>query len=82
MSPAVRLIETPGHTAEDITTLVETDDGIAALTHLWWTETAASDPLATDLEALYANRARVLEIASMIVPGHGPAFAVGPDTPG
>ena len=35
LSPGVRLISTPGRTAQDITTLVETDDGVVALTHLW-----------------------------------------------
>ncbi|MDQ6878823.1 MAG: MBL fold metallo-hydrolase, partial [Candidatus Dormibacteraeota bacterium] len=35
LSPGVRLISTPGHTDQDITTLVETDNGVVALTHLW-----------------------------------------------
>ena len=37
LSSSVRLIETPGHTPQDITTLVTTPEGTAALTHLWWT---------------------------------------------
>jgi len=41
----VRLMATPGHTAEDITTLVETSDGLVACTHLWWSEEGpAQDP--------------------------------------
>lgn len=36
LSPSVRLIRTPGHTAEDITTLATTDTGLVAATHLWW----------------------------------------------
>jgi len=74
VSPGIRLMATPGHTDEDITTLVDADGGTVALTHLWWDESSESDPLAKDLEALFANRQRVLEIASMIVPGHGAAF--------
>jgi glyoxylase-like metal-dependent hydrolase (beta-lactamase superfamily II) len=35
ISSSIRLIETPGHTPQDITTLVATADGTAALTHLW-----------------------------------------------
>lgn len=81
LSPGISLIETPGHTSEDITTLVETEQGVAALTHLWWTESAASDPLAEDLEGLHAGRRRVLERAALIVPGHGPAFRVTDATP-
>ena len=38
LSPSVRLLATPGHTPQDITTLIGTDQGIAACTHLWWTE--------------------------------------------
>lgn len=81
VAPGVRLAETPGHTPQDITTLVETADGIAALTHLWWSSAAGDDPLATDPDALHRNRDRVLELADLIVPGHGPPFAVDETTP-
>lgn len=74
LSPGVRLIETPGHTPQDITTLVETEDGIAALTHLWVYEGAGEDRLATDARLLDANRARVIDLATIIVPGHGPMY--------
>jgi len=77
LSDGVRLIETPGHTPQDITTLVDTEDGVAALTHLWVVEGAGEDRLAIDPELLEANRARVLAIASIVVPGHGPPFSVG-----
>ncbi len=80
LAPGVTLLETPGHTPQDITTLVETDEGVAALTHLWWHETAESDPLATDVAELHRQRARVLELAVRIVPGHGDAFAVSEAT--
>jgi len=81
LAQGVTLIETPGHTPQDITTLVQTDDGIAALTHLWGFEGAESDGRATDLDALHAGRRRVAEIAQLIVPGHGAPFRVTPDTP-
>jgi glyoxylase-like metal-dependent hydrolase (beta-lactamase superfamily II) len=80
LAPDVWLLETPGHTPQDITTMVATDEGIAALTHLWWHEQAESDPRAWDLGELHAHRARILELADRIVPGHGSPFAVGPDT--
>lgn len=76
LSPGVTLWETPGHTPQDITTLVETDEGVAALTHLWWFEGIEGDPRATDEPRLLIERERVLEVASLIVPGHGPAFRV------
>jgi glyoxylase-like metal-dependent hydrolase (beta-lactamase superfamily II) len=77
LSAGVRLLETPGHTPQDITTLVDTDDGVAALTHLWVYEGAGKDRLATDPNLLEVHRARVLELATIIVPGHGPMYRVG-----
>ena len=76
LSPSVRLMTTPGHTAEDITTLVETSDGLVACTHLWWSEEGpAEDPRAEDQSALVRSRAKLLELEPvLIVPGHGPAF--------
>lgn len=81
VSPDVMLIETPGHTPQDITTLVTTDAGVVALTHLWWHAESESDPRGTDLDALHVGRGRVLAVASLIVPGHGEAFPVTPGTP-
>jgi glyoxylase-like metal-dependent hydrolase (beta-lactamase superfamily II) len=76
------LIETPGHTPQDITTLVSTADGVVAFTHLWWSaEGPAEDPYAPDPALLHANRARVLSLAQLIVPGHGAAFKPAPQTP-
>jgi glyoxylase-like metal-dependent hydrolase (beta-lactamase superfamily II) len=82
VSPSIRLIETPGHTPQDITTLVGTHDGVVAFTHLWWSASGpAEDPLATDPAALHANRERVLQIATLIVPGHGAPFTPDETTP-
>ncbi len=78
----IRLLETPGHTPQDITTLVDSDDGVVAFTHLWWSEDGpAEDPFATDPAALRSGRERVLAVADLIVPGHGPLFTPGPATP-
>src|SRR5712691_11865931 len=75
LSPSIRLIATPGHTPQDITTLVGTRDGVVAFTHLWWSAGGpAEDPLASDLAALHQNRERVLQVATLIVPGHGACF--------
>jgi glyoxylase-like metal-dependent hydrolase (beta-lactamase superfamily II) len=84
ISPAIQLIETPGHTPQDITTLVGTRDGVVAFTHLWWAaDGPEEDPLATDLTQLHTNRQRVLAVEqlSLIVPGHGAAFTPGETTP-
>lgn len=76
LSEGVRLLETPGHTPQDITTLVDTEAGVAALTHLWVYEGAGEDRLATNPDLLEKHRARVLGLATIIVPGHGPMYPV------
>jgi glyoxylase-like metal-dependent hydrolase (beta-lactamase superfamily II) len=82
VSPSIQLIETPGHTPQDITTLVGTENGVLAFTHLWWSEDGpAEDPLATDLDAISVNRQRVLQLAQLVVPGHGIPFVPGETTP-
>ena len=82
LSPSVILIRTPGHTPEDISTVVGTPDAIVVLTHTWWTaEGPELDPFSEDLPALHASRARILEIADVIVPGHGAAFRPTSETP-
>jgi len=82
LSPNVRLIETPGHTPQDLTTLVTTESGVIGFTHLWWaSDGPADDPYTHDAGALHANRERVLGLASEIVPGHGPRFVPDENTP-
>jgi glyoxylase-like metal-dependent hydrolase (beta-lactamase superfamily II) len=45
LSPSIRLMETPGHTPQDITTIVTTGEGVVAFTHLWWSASGpAEDP--------------------------------------
>ena len=82
VSPGVALIETPGHTPQDITTLVTTDDGVVAFTHLWWAaDGPTEDPYAPDRDLLRSNRERVLGVASAVVPGHGSRFVPDEKTP-
>jgi glyoxylase-like metal-dependent hydrolase (beta-lactamase superfamily II) len=83
VSPSVMLTETPGHTPQDISTLVTTDGGLVVCTHLWWrADGPAEDPRAADLPALHDGRRRILELDPVaVVPGHGPAFRPGEHTP-
>jgi glyoxylase-like metal-dependent hydrolase (beta-lactamase superfamily II) len=82
LSPSVRLIATPGHTREDISTVASTPDGVYVCTHAWWgADGPADDPFSPDPVTLAASRARILAVATVIIPGHGPMFVPGPDTP-
>jgi len=83
VSENVRLMRTPGHTPEDISTLVTTDEGLVVLTHLWWSaDGPAEDPYATDSDGLHQYRNTVLELApARIVPAHGESFIPTAQTP-
>lgn len=83
LSPSVRLMLTPGHTPQDLSTLVDTDDGLVVCTHLWWSaEGPLADPYAPDADLLRESRQRVLDLSpTLIVPGHGEPFAPGAGTP-
>ena len=82
LTPSVRLLATPGHTLQDLSVLVGTAEQVVVLTHLWWTDQGPlDDPYAPDPEALRAQRERILALADLVVPGHGPAFTPGPGTP-
>jgi len=77
ISSGVRLMRVPGHTEEDIATVVDTASGLWVFTHLWWAAGGpAEDPYAPDPALLHESRARVLALSglAMIVPGHGAAF--------
>lgn len=78
LSPHAQLWLTPGHTQEDASLIVEADDGVYAMTHLWWRSdrTPEIDPLADDQAAIEAGRARILATADIVIPGHGGAFWV------
>ena len=80
--PGVTLWETPGHTPQDISTVVSDSRGVTVLTHLWWDSSGPHlDPFASDGQGIVAGRKRVLEVADLVVPGHGAPFVPGDDTP-
>jgi len=82
LAPSVRLLRTPGHTAEDISTVASTPRDVVVCTHAWWTaDGPPEDPLGSDAAALHDSRETLLSFASLIVPGHGAAFRPGHNTP-
>jgi glyoxylase-like metal-dependent hydrolase (beta-lactamase superfamily II) len=78
LAPHSALWLTPGHTEEDATLVVEADDGVYAMTHLWWhaDRTPEVDPIAFDQAAIERGRERVLAAADVVIPGHGAPFRV------
>jgi len=83
VSDSVRMMRTPGHTEEDVTTLVETADGLIALTHLWWTSAGpAEDPYAPSQQTLHDSRLAVIDLGpALIIPGHGAPFRLSDEVP-
>ncbi|MDE3008102.1 MAG: MBL fold metallo-hydrolase [Acidobacteriota bacterium] len=75
-APSVSLLDTPGHTPQDLSTLIRTNEGLVVCTHLWWSQAGPiEDPLADSQSALEESRRQVLALEpTMIIPGHGPAF--------
>jgi glyoxylase-like metal-dependent hydrolase (beta-lactamase superfamily II) len=78
MTEHAQLWLTPGHTEEDASLMVRADDALYALTHLWWRQdrTPEIDPYAPDQAVLETQRARVLAVADIVIPGHGEPFRV------
>jgi glyoxylase-like metal-dependent hydrolase (beta-lactamase superfamily II) len=78
VAPRTQLWLTPGHTEEDMTLLVEADDAVYAMTHLWWhaDRTPQEDPLGWDQAQIDRHRERVLGAADIVIPGHGAPFRV------
>jgi glyoxylase-like metal-dependent hydrolase (beta-lactamase superfamily II) len=75
LAPSVRLLRTPGHTGEDISTVASAADGVYACTHAWWSAAGPEDdPLGTDAAALKTSRELLLSLATVIIPGHGAPF--------
>jgi glyoxylase-like metal-dependent hydrolase (beta-lactamase superfamily II) len=78
LSPKAQLWLTPGHTAEDASLIVEADDAVYAMTHCWWhtDRTPELDPFCDDQNGIAVARERILEVADVVIPGHGGPFVV------
>jgi glyoxylase-like metal-dependent hydrolase (beta-lactamase superfamily II) len=76
IAPGITVLRTPGHSKEDASLIVETEEGIYALTHAWWRgdRTPSIDPLAWSQDELEESREKILATADRIIPGHGALF--------
>lgn len=70
--PGVTIVRTPGHTNEDSSLLVDTEDGVMLITHMWWYNDMSPviDPVAEDQPALDKNRRALLSKADLLFPTH------------
>jgi glyoxylase-like metal-dependent hydrolase (beta-lactamase superfamily II) len=73
VASGIKVLRTPGHTAEDASLLVETTEGTYALTHCWWFPdmTPDKDPIVWNQAKLDESRQKIVTIADWIIPGHG-----------
>ena len=80
LSARSQLWQTPGHTDQDASLIVEADDGVYAMTHCWWhaDRTPPLDPFCRDAALLERSRHRLIETADVIIPGHGTPFRLRP----
>jgi glyoxylase-like metal-dependent hydrolase (beta-lactamase superfamily II) len=78
----IKVIATPGHTAEDVSVIVRTPKGVYAITGDLFesSEDLKNDGLwrsfSNNPELQERNRLRILDHADYIVPGHGDMFEV------
>ena len=82
LTASVQLARTPGHTREDLVLIAGTPEGIVVTTHSWFhADSRSEDEDPEDPELLRESRRQILEVADLIVPGHGPAFHPTEATP-
>ncbi|MBU1149127.1 MBL fold metallo-hydrolase [Patescibacteria group bacterium] len=83
LADGVEFLETPGHTNDSISVVVETKEGKVVIAGDAIAEEDlidfANEPksfIIYDLEKYNASRRKILAIADYIVPGHGPMFKI------
>lgn len=72
----INIINTPGHSYDSLTLLVKKYDSTVAICgDLWFNENfPQTDPYAQSNQELIKSRQKILKIADLIIPGHGPMF--------
>jgi glyoxylase-like metal-dependent hydrolase (beta-lactamase superfamily II) len=84
IAPGITVLRTPGHTNEDASLVVETNQGTVVFTHVWWFLCDGAlvprglfppiDPIAENKDKLDISRSRIRDLADCIIPGHGQPF--------
>ena len=90
----IRILETLGHSFEDCSFIVRDKKlGVVAIVgDLWWWDEGSRqvttraellkhpDPYSADITRLRESRKLILSIADYVIPGHGKAFSIEPNT--
>jgi glyoxylase-like metal-dependent hydrolase (beta-lactamase superfamily II) len=81
IEPDISVLNTPGHSIEDVSVLIKTPNGLVAVTgDLFEKETDAQDEswkvFSKYPEYQLKSRKKILELAGWIIPGHGKMFKV------
>lgn len=77
LAPHTRLIQTPGHTNEDISVLVETNRGVYAIVgDLYFFKQNDNAEFTHDEIKLAESKRKVLALSDYIIPGHAEEFKV------
>jgi glyoxylase-like metal-dependent hydrolase (beta-lactamase superfamily II) len=73
LSENITIIHTPGHTMDDSALLVRTEEGVIAISHVWWfpDRSPLKDPMAVDQGLLEESRKKVESQADSIITPHG-----------
>lgn len=73
----VKIIQTPGHSVDDISVIVETKKGVYAVTgDLFFINQKEEPEFVDDIIKLKENREKIIALADYIIPGHADAFKV------
>jgi len=77
LSPNTKIIHTPGHTAEDISVLVNTEKGTYAVVgDLFFFKQQDTSEFVLDEIKLQESKKKVLTLSDYVIPGHAGVFKV------
>jgi len=77
LAPNTRIIQTPGHSIDDISVLVETTKGVYAVVgDLYWYSQDDKPEFILDEVQLQESKKKVLVLADYVIPGHAGPFKI------
>lgn len=77
IAPQTKIVQSVGHTDEDISVISETEEGMVAVVGDLFKNESDDVDFCQDEVKLVESQAKIKAISDFIVPGHGPMFKVG-----